>query len=241
MALGITALPVACKPRIGILSSGDEVVPPEVKPNFGQVRDINAYTLSALVEGAGGVPARYGVVADDSKILAETARRALSECDALVLTAGSSVSVRDLTSTVIDSLGRPGILVHGINIRPGKPTILAVCDGKPVVGLPGNPVSALVIAWLYVIPLVERMLGIEKALPPGSVSARLTTNIPSQAGREDWVPVRLSDLPEGRLAEPVFSKSGLIFWLVRTDGLVQIPADATGLSAGEQVSVTLLR
>jgi len=241
MALGITALPVACKPRIGILSSGDEVVPPEAKPNFGQVRDINAYTLSALVEGAGGVPARYGVVADDSKILAETARRALSECDALVLTAGSSVSVRDLTSTVIDSLGRPGILVHGINIRPGKPTILAVCDGKPVVGLPGNPVSALVIAWLYVIPLVERMLGIEKALPPGSVSARLTTNIPSQAGREDWVPVRLSDLPEGRLAEPVFSKSGLIFWLVRTDGLVQIPADATGLSAGEQVSVTLLR
>jgi molybdopterin molybdotransferase len=132
------------------------------------------------------------------------------------------------------------VLVHGVNVRPGKPTILAVCHGKAVIGLPGNPVSALVIAGLFVSPVVRRLGGILVESPRPAVSARLTLNLPSQAGREDWVAVRLQTSPQGSMAEPVFGKSNLIFTLARADGLVRIPPDATGLSAGDLVEVVLL-
>ena len=182
-------------------------------------------------------PARPG------RTVGAKARQALEECDLVVITAGSSASVRDLTAPVINSLGEPGVLVHGVAVKPGKPTILAVCKTqdippKAVIGLPGNPVSALVIARLFVAPLVRQMLGLRAIIPP-SVSARLTINIPSQAGREDWAPVRLLPQPNGYLAEPLFGKSNLIFTLARADGLVCIPANATGLNAGETVQVEL--
>jgi molybdopterin molybdotransferase len=237
MALGITLVEVASQPRLGILSSGDEVVSPEVTPGPGQVRDVNAYTLSALAHNAGGLPVRYGIVPDHADALFSAAQDAISECDMLVITAGSSASTRDLTAQVIDRLGKPGVLVHGVNVRPGKPTILAVCDGKPVIGLPGNPVSALVIATLFVVPVLEKLLGLSSRRPLAGVSARLSLNLASQAGREDWVPVRLVPDGAGFLAEPVFGKSNLIFSLVRADGLVRIPPDATGLAAGEPVTV----
>lgn len=239
-ALGITHLEVTAMPRLGILSSGDEVVPPESQTLPGQVRDVNAYSLAALVQECGGAPGYYGIAPDDSEALFELAHRALSECDALVITAGSSASSRDLTAEVINRLGQPGVLVHGVNVRPGKPTILASCAGKAVIGLPGNPVSALVIAGLFVIPVVERMLGLERQAFKGSALARLTLNLSSQAGREDWIPVLLVDAPEGARAEPVFGKSNLIFTLARADGLVRIPPDATGLEAGATVEVHLL-
>jgi len=154
-------------------------------------------------------------------------------------------------------MGKPGVLVHGVNIRPGKPTILAVCEGKAVIGLPGNPVSALVIAGLFVVPVIEKLLGLPADRPRPSLLARLTINVPSQAGREDWVAVRLlrpSPLAPSRstpvglpssgegewLAEPIFSKSNLIFSLVAADGLVRIPPDANGVSAGEVVEVVLM-
>jgi molybdopterin molybdotransferase len=240
MALGLTQIGVTRQPRIGILSSGDEVVPPEAEPAPGQVRDVNAYTLSALVQEVGGVPVRYGIVPDQEQALRSAAARALADCDALVITAGSSASTRDLTAQVINDLGKPGVLVHGVNVRPGKPTILAVCDGKAVIGLPGNPVSALVIASLFVKPIVERLSGLRLERPRPSLLARLTLNLSSQAGREDWVPVRLLSAPGGYQADPVFGKSNLIFSLVRADGLIRIPADATGLAAGEMVEVFLM-
>jgi molybdopterin molybdotransferase len=240
MALGITRLEVISRPRVGILSSGDEVIPPQEEAMPGQVRDVNSYSLSALVEAAGGMPVRCGIIPDQVEALFDAASRALAENDLLVITAGSSASARDLTSLVINRLGHPGVLVHGVNVRPGKPTILAVCDGKAVIGLPGNPVSALVIAGLFVTPVIEGWLG----LPPGrlrpGVQARLGLNLASQAGREDWTPVRLVDTPQGLLAEPVFGKSNLIFSLARADGLVRIPPDANGLSAGELVEVFFL-
>jgi len=170
-------------------------------------------------------------------------RQALEECEAVVVTAGSSASARDLTAEVIDSLGPPGVLVHGVNVRPGKPTILAVCTGnedqtpKAVIGLPGNPVSALVIADLFLVPVIERLLGINRPRLRASLRARLKINLPSQAGREDWVPVRLTSEDGILEAEPVFGKSNLIFTLARADGLICIPANATGLSAGEVVDV----
>lgn len=242
MALGILSLRVAKSPKVGLLSTGDEVVDPSQTPQPGQVRDVNSYTLSALIERAGGEPIRYGIVGDQFEALEAAARRALAECDAVLITAGSSASTRDMTAEVISQLGEPGVLVHGINTKPGKPTILGACGGKAVIGLPGNPVSALVNGYLFVVPVIEKLLG-ETPRPQATVRARLTVNLPSQAGREDWWPVKLVGRESGGggwEAEPIFGKSNLIFNLVQADGLLRIPPDATGLSAGEAVEVVLL-
>ena len=240
LALGITCVDVVRPPRVAILSSGDEVVPPEQVVQPGQVRDINSYSLSALVTEAGGESVRYGIVADREDAVKSALQTALADCDLVVMTAGSSASTRDLTARVVNVLGNPGVLVHGVNVKPGKPTILAVCDGKAVIGLPGNPVSALVIARLFVVPLIEGMLGLPANRIRPSVAARLTVNLASQAGREDFVPVRLVSTPKGMDADPIFFKSNLIFTLARADGLVHIPADANGLPAGSPVQVELL-
>jgi molybdopterin molybdotransferase len=244
MALGLIKVRIVKKPRVGLISSGDEVVDPnQLIVGPGKVRDINSYTLAALVTRAGGDPIRYGIVQDDFSTLQVMARRALAECDAVIITAGSSASMRDMTADVIRTLGAPGVLVHGINTRPGKPTILGVADGKAVIGLPGNPVSALVNGFLFVVPVLEKLLGILPH-PRGMVMARLKVNLPSQAGREDWWPVHLVN-PSLRgsgvfEADPIFGKSNLIFTLIAADGLLRIPPDATGLSAGEIVDVMLL-
>jgi len=244
MALGVTRLRVGRRPRVGILSSGDEVVPPEVLPKPGQVRDVNAYTLSALVQEAGGIPLRYGIIPDQADAMQSVARKALAECDVVVITAGSSASTRDLTAQVIGELGEPGVLVHGVNVRPGKPTILAVCDGRAVIGLPGNPVSALVIASLFVTPVIRALQGERTHRPRASIPAILSVNLASQAGREDWIPVRLLESSQTGgasryQADPVFGKSNLIFTLARADGYIRIDPDATGLSAGDSVEVIL--
>jgi molybdopterin molybdotransferase len=240
LALGLTNMEVVVSPRIGILSSGDEVIPPEQTPEPGQVRDINSHSLAAMITQQGGIPRHFGIVPDQADILSGILRQALQECDAVVITAGSSASTRDLTSGIIQSMGAPGVLVQGVNVRPGKPTILAVCNGKPVIGLPGNPVSAMVIARLFVLPIINHLLGIQHAPPIAGVTARLTTHYPSQAGREDWVPVRLITTEHGYDAEPVFYKSNLIFQLVSADGLAKITADSTGLTAGESVWVEMI-
>jgi molybdopterin molybdotransferase len=240
-----------------LISTGDEVIEPAQVPRPGQVRDVNSYTLAALVEKSGGIAKIYGIVSDEFDAVKDTAEKALSECDVVIITAGSSASTRDRTADVIRSLGEPGVLVHGINTRPGKPTILGVCNGKAVIGLPGNPVSALVNGYLFVVPVMEKLLA-ALPRPKPTVQARLTVNLPSQAGREDWWPVKLTTETLGRgeltnpglrgsvvikdelLAGPIFGKSNLIFSLASADGLLRIPSDATGLSAGEIVEVYLL-
>ena len=158
----------------------------------------------------------------------------------VIVTAGSSASTRDMTAEVIAWLGNPGVLVHGINTRPGKPTILGVCGGKAVIGLPGNPVSALVNGYLFVVPVIDKLLGLEPGAPMPSVRARLMVNLASQAGREDWQPVRLVSTRTGWQAEPIFGKSNLIFSLAAADGIFRIPADANGVAAGEMVDVFLM-
>jgi molybdopterin molybdotransferase len=243
MALGITSIQVAKKPCVALISTGDEVIEPAQTPRPGQVRDINSYTLGALIEKNGGVAIRYGIISDQFQALKEMAAKALSECDVVIITAGSSASTRDMTAEVIRTLGEPGVLVHGINTRPGKPTILGVCNGKTVIGLPGNPVSALVNGYLFVVPVIEKLLG-ALPKPKASVQARLTVNLPSQAGREDWQPVKLivdRQSPTVKYdAVPIFGKSNLIFTLAAADGMVRIHPDATGLSAGEIVEVVLM-
>jgi len=243
MALGIGRVNVVRKICVGLISTGDEVIDPSQTPRPGQVRDVNSYTLAALVEKSGGTAKLYGIASDQLEGLKNSAAKALAECDLVIITAGSSASTRDMTVDVIRSLGEPGVLVHGINTRPGKPTILGVCGGKAVIGLPGNPVSALVNGYLFVVPVIEKLLGLLPR-PKPSVQARLTVNLSSQAGREDWWPVKLNanqHSPSGTLnAEPIFGKSNLIFTLAAADGLLRISPDATGLSAGEIVKVYLL-
>lgn len=239
MALGITSLRVATEPRIGLISTGDEVIEPDQHPRPGQVRDINSYTLAALVEKSGGVAIRHGILGDSFEVLKEAAAKALRECDVVIITAGSSASTRDMTAEVIRQLGEPGVLVHGINTRPGKPTILGVCNGKAVIGLPGNPVSALVNGYLFVVPVIEKLMG-ALPKPKATLRAQLTVNLPSQAGREDWWAVKLKAENGIWIAEPIFGKSNLIFTLTAADGLLKIHPDATGLSAGEMVDVVLI-
>jgi molybdopterin molybdotransferase len=238
-AAGITQVRVARRPRVAILATGDEVVPADKEPVSGQVRDVNTYSIAGLVKRAGGIPITCGIAPDELGALYHAARAALDGSDALALSAGSSVSTRDMTARVIDRLGKPGVLVHGVSIKPGKPTILAVCDGKPVFGLPGNPVSALVVADLFLTPALWRMQGLAQPAIYRSGRARLARNVASTPGREDYIQVKLVERGGELWAEPVLGKSNLIFTLVKADGLMVVPLDANGVQEGELVEVRL--
>ncbi|HWQ11898.1 MAG TPA: gephyrin-like molybdotransferase Glp [Roseiflexaceae bacterium] len=237
--VGLTEAPVAARPRLAILATGDEVVPPERAPAPGQVRDINTFTIAALTRRAGGEPVPCGIAPDEARELARMAAAALTNADVLVISAGSSVSTRDMTAQVIDGLGRPGVLVHGISMHPGKPTILALAGGVPVFGLPGNPVSTMVAFELFVAPTLLRLQGCEAAVGTREAQARLVRNVASHPGVEDFVPVRLERRAGELWADPVFGKSNLITTMVRADGLLHVPLDRAGIYAGEMVTVTL--
>jgi len=239
LALGITSLSVAPRPRVALIATGDELVAPECPIQPGQVRDINTYTLSALIVQAGGVPIPLGIIPDDRTLLAAAARAGLDQADMLVLSAGSSVSTRDLTAEVVAGLGAPGILVHGVATRPGKPTILAIAGGKPVVGLPGNPVSAMVIFGLLVAPALRMLAGCTPPAISPTLEAVLTHNVASTTGREDHIPVRLEQRDGVWYATPIFGESNLITTLIKAHGTALIPLDMHGLSEGQRVAVTL--
>jgi molybdopterin molybdotransferase len=237
-ALGITEVEVAQKLRIGIISSGDEVVPPDEQPRPGQIRDVNTSALVGLVQQAGHEAVSFGVIPDVYEQLEATARRGFEECDMLILSAGSSVSTRDMTADVIASLGQPGVLVHGVSLRPGKPTILAVADNKPVFGLPGNPVSCMVTFDLFVTPTLALLSGASRP-PRRTTFAKLSHSVPSAAGREDYVQVKLEERDGEQWAVPVFGKSNLIYTLVHADGMVKVELNDGGLAEGAFVPVIL--
>jgi molybdopterin molybdotransferase len=239
MALGITQVIVAQQPRVGILATGDEVIDPHAEPQPGQVRDVNTYSIGGIVERAGGVARSGGIIRDNFEALYEAAQNLLDRSDVLVLSAGSSVSVRDMTADVIKRLGQPGLLVHGVSIKPGKPTIIAVCEGKPVFGLPGNPVSAMVVGDLFITPTLWRLQGCDHPPLRQTIRARLTHNLASVPGRVDYIQVKLIDRDGELWAEPVFGKSNLIYTLVKADGMLIIPIDANGVAASELADVRL--
>ncbi len=237
-AAGVTELIVHARPRVTIFSTGDEVMPPEtaaLKP--GQVRDATGVALAALVAQAGGEP-RYGGIIPDDKIALEAALRgAMHGSDLLVVSAGSSVGARDETAAAVADLGPPGIWCHGLAIKPGKPTLLAECSGTPVIGLPGNPRSALVVFRLVGVPLVRLVGGCSAPPAEPTLRARLERDVASASGRLDIVQVRLAD----GVAVPLFGLSALLSVLTIADGYVVIDEDATGLDAGAEVEVTLYR
>jgi molybdopterin molybdotransferase len=239
MALGIVEVAVATRLRVGIISGGDEIVTPDVEPGPGQIRDVNSYTIAALVERAGHTPVLMGIVPDLYDQLELAARRGLEQVDVLILSAGSSVSTRDMTAQVITALGSPGVLVHGVSLKPGKPTILAMIGEKPVFGLPGNPVSCMVTFDLFVAPTLHRLAGRSAGEHRRTLAARLARNVASAPGREDYFQVRVEQRADGLWAEPVFGKSNLIYTLVKADGMVRIDLDTSGLTEGEWVQIIL--
>jgi len=237
-AAGVTEVAVHARPRVTVLSTGDEVVPPgtaALRP--GQVRDASAVALAALVADAGGEPVLGGIVPDDATALESALRAALGASDLIVISAGSSVGARDETAGVVRGLGPPGIWCHGLAIRPGKPTLLADCGGVPIIGLPGNPRSALVIFRLLGVPLVRLVGGCTTPPPEPAVRARLARDLASATGRLDVVQVRVRD----GVATPLFGLSALLSVLTAADGFVVVPEEATGLDAGAEVEVTLYR
>ena len=238
-ACGAVLVQVHGCPKVGIISSGDEVVPVENEPLPGQVRDVNAHTLAALVREAGGLPLHYGIIQDRYEDLSAVCRRALAETDMVLVSGGSSVGTRDLTVEVLAALPESRILVHGVAISPGKPTILAQCGAKPFWGLPGHVTSAMVVFMVLVRPFLIR-LGGGHVSPPIALPARLTRNIASAQGRVDFVRVRLLEKHGERWAEPVLGASGLIRTMVEADGLIAIDLNSEGLIQGSQVDVMLM-
>jgi len=235
-AAGVTTIDVHARPKVAIISTGDEVVPPSTrKLAAGQVRDATASALAGLTLEAGGDPVVEGIVADDRDALERALRNALGYADLVVISAGSSVGARDETAGAVAALGT--IWCHGLAIKPGKPTLLAECNGVPVVGLPGNPLSALVVFRMIGAPVVWRLAGCESPPPEPTMRARLTRDVPSAAGRLDIVQVAVDD----GLAEPLFGPSALLSVLTRADGYIVITEPATGLDGGTEVEVVLYR
>src|SRR5256712_3409306 len=237
--LDVPEVMVYRRPRVAIIITGDELVPPGRPLRGSQIHDMNTYTLSGLIDEAGGVANAYGIVPDNLAVLAERAELAHRECEMLILAGGSSVGEKDVVADAIAALGGPGIVVHGIAIRPGKPTILAVAGGKPVFGLPGNVVSAMVIFDQFVRPVLQAMAGVRELPRPGqTVLARLTRKV-ATGDREDHIRVSLVERTGAFWAAPLPGGSASITSKVRADGLGSIPANAT-LDEGSEVEVRLL-
>jgi molybdopterin molybdotransferase len=239
-ALGISKVPVYAKLKVGVISTGDELVDIESEVSGSRIRDVNSYMIASQIEETSATPVPYGIVPDDKDKLKSALETALSECDIVLMSGGSSVGTMDMTASIIDEAGEPGVFVKGVAIRPGKPTIIGSVSGKPVFGLPGNPVSAYFIFRVFVSPLIRRMSG-EIVTRNEVIVARLKTNVPSSAGREEYVPVNLEKTSDGYLADAAAYKSGLITALSSTDGFIRIDRNKEGLAKGELVEVTLTR
>jgi molybdopterin molybdotransferase len=240
--VGLSSITVYRRPRIALISTGDEIVDADTDPRPGQVRNINQHSLAGLIEEAGGELKDWGVIRDDRASLTEAIGAALEWGDTVMLSGGSSMGAKDIALETILSFADSEFIFHGISVAPGKPTIFARACGKPILGLPGYPVSALVIFDLFGAPMLRRLGGESRdALQrfTRTVRAKLKTNIASQIGREDYVRVVMEADGASFVATPLPSKSGAIFTLVKADGMVRIGMNQEGLEQGEEVDVIL--
>ncbi len=242
--VGINRIEVFQKIKVGIISTGDELVPPNTPSlEYGKIRDVNTYALSSMVKALDAIPIPYGIIKDREEDLIEAIKRGVEECNVLLISGGSSVGVADLTEKAILSFNKSKILCHGVSISPGKPTILSSIDSTPVVGLPGQVTSAQVVMHILISPLIRHISGDATPLSIRyypMTEATLIENIPSKQGREDYVRVRIEKKGERTFASPIFAKSGLLKSLLLADGLIKIPANKEGILKGSQVRVLLL-
>ena len=234
-AIGRVQVPVRKKLTVGVISTGDELVPPDEIPKAGQVRDVNSPMLEAMLGVYGVNVINYGIVVDNEALLSEKVHKAVLECDAVLLSGGSSVGVKDAACRIIESMGK--LLLHGIAIKPGKPTILGKAGRKPLVGLPGHPVAAYFITKLFVLPLLSRLMG--RMQECYTITAKVTESIGANHGRAQYQCCRL-ERKDGQLyAYPIRGKSGLITTLAGADGYFCIDRDCEGLPKFAEIQVTI--
>jgi putative molybdopterin biosynthesis protein len=237
-ATGIATVPVVRRPRVAVISTGDELVQPGEKLRPAAIYDTNGAIVSAAIEENGGEPQFVGAIPDDEAKLEAAMRQALATCDMLVLSGGTSKGAGDVSHRIIARLGKPGIVAHGVALKPGKPLCLAVCDGKPVVILPGFPTSAMFTFHDMIVPVLRRMAG----LPPradAKVAAKVPVRIASEFGRTEFVMVSLVEGADGLIAYPSGKGSGAITAFAQADGFLKIDALADQMPAGSETEVTL--
>ncbi len=240
-ACGIIAVDVYKKPSVAIISTGDELVPPEQEPFPGEIRGINAYTLHSMTERYGGIPVDFGITKDVFGKLKGFIRQALANSDIVVISGGSSVGTKDITLDCITALSGSHILANGLALKPGKPTILAMVNNKPVIGLPGHPVSCMVIFYLIVKPLIEKMVLRDKRIgEQNKIQARITENVSSVSGREEYIRVSLIEKNEGVWAQPIPGGSHVISSLGKSDGIARIDLESEGIEQGTLVDVFIM-
>ncbi|MCK4240717.1 MAG: molybdopterin molybdotransferase MoeA [Candidatus Atribacteria bacterium] len=242
--IGKINIKVFKRPRVAIISTGNEIIPAQNEPQIGEIRDINLYTLGACVEEADGIPIYKGIIKDEVDLLEQEIRKTIKKdkVEVVIVSGGSSMGTRDITLEVLNKLGKPGVLIHGVSVRPGKPTIIAIANDKPIFGLPGHPVSSMIIFNLFVRPLISWLQGGDYNYDsdnPKEVKAELTCNVVSDSGREDYVRVFMYKEKGKFYAEPVLGKSGLISTMVRASGLIKIGLNIEGIEKGSKVMVKL--
>ncbi|KEI98057.1 gephyrin-like molybdotransferase Glp [Clostridium botulinum] len=234
-SLGITKVPVCRKPKVAIISTGDEIVDPNKELKLGQIRDINSYLLQASIIEDGAIPINYGIIRDDFNLLKNTVEKAIEDTDIVLISGGSSVGKKDVTIDVINSLGDPGVFVHGIAIKPGKPTIIGKAKDKIVFGLPGHPLSAAIVYKIIAKHYIDKIAGAKEEVFP--IICKFNINYHSAKGREEYLPVTLNWQENEIIASPIFSKSGLISGFSKAYGFIKIDKNLEGIKKDEKVFV----
>ncbi|MCJ8172807.1 molybdopterin molybdotransferase MoeA [Clostridium botulinum] len=234
-SLGITKVPVCRKPKVAIISTGDEIVNPNKELKLGQIRDINSYLLQASIIEDGAIPINYGIIRDDFNLLKNTVEKAIEDTDIVLISGGSSVGKKDVTIDVINSLGDPGVFVHGIAIKPGKPTIIGKAKDKIVFGLPGHPLSAAIVYKIIAKHYIDKIAGAKEEVFP--IICKFNINYHSAKGREEYLPVTLNWQENEIIASPIFSKSGLISGFSKAYGFIKIDKNLEGIKKDEKVFV----
>jgi molybdopterin molybdotransferase len=240
--LGITEISVYERPRVSIISTGDEIVSVDSQLKPGQVRDINSFNLAGLISDVGGEPVKYGIFKDEYNLIRSAVEEALKDSVMVLITGGSSVGTRDVVAKVINDIGKPGVLFHGVSIKPGKPMIGGFINNKPVFGLPGHPAAITVCFKQFIEPVLKKLTGFSGGrftdIKP-TVKAKMKKNVSSSSGREDHIRVSIEEHGGEIWAVPILGKSGLITTLVKADGIVVIPLRKLGIGHGEIVEVRL--
>jgi molybdopterin molybdotransferase len=240
--IGLTEVSVYESPVVSVLSTGDEIVPASQRPRAGQVRDVNSYILAGMISAVGCIPLRKGIFRDDYKTIRTAVEAAMEDSRAIVISGGTSVGTKDMLARVIDDIGGPGVLFHGLSLKPGKPMIGGIVRGTPIFGLPGHPAAVGVCFGIFIEPVLNILSGSTDKFvryKKKTAKARLTKNVASSLGREEHVRVMLEEGDNALLAVPVLGKSGLISTLVKADGTFVIPVNSNGVEKGEEIEVRL--
>jgi molybdopterin molybdotransferase len=239
-ALGIVEVKVFRKPKIAVLATGDELVEVGNTPQEGQIFEVNRIILSALCNELGAETLDLGIAKDDARELMEKIKVGLEKAEVVITTGGTSVGASDLVPEAVNKLGKPGIIIHGVAMRPAMPTALAMINGKPIIILSGNPVAAMIGFEVFARPLICRILGLASEEQRPVVKAKMTKKVNTALGRKTFVRVHVFQHEGEFHAEPVSTRgSGIISTMTRANGYIIVPENREGLEKGEQVLVQL--